>query len=104
MGFWEMVGRPSPRGRAAQIEALSSAIAQSPDLPALYLYRAEAYAGFGQFRQAVADFQRAAELADGQCKTKSWGVVAQVIRDRALRGLKQAQAQAARASTQGGEE
>ena len=92
---------PSAGMVARRIAELTEALAAHPNSPALYLSRGEAYAEIGEHSQAAQDFQRAVRLADEQFKTKSWGVVAQALRDRALRGLQQAQA-SARAGNQGG--
>ncbi len=94
---------PSASVTARRIADLSEALAAHPDSAALYLRRGEAYSEISEYGQAADDFRRAARLADEQFKTKSWGVVAQTVRDRALRGLQQAQA-AARAGNQGGNE
>ncbi len=92
---------PSAAVTARRIADLTEALAAHRDSPALYLSRGEAYAEMGEYGQAAEDFRLAARLADEQFKTKPWGVVAQALRDRALRGLQQAQA-AARAGNQGG--
>lgn len=92
---------PSVHDTERRIAEFNTALADQPDSAALYLSRAEAYAELGDYGQAADDFRRAARLADEQFKTKSWGVVAQAIRDRALRGLQQAQAKAS-AGNQGG--
>jgi tetratricopeptide (TPR) repeat protein len=98
---WLLWLLPSAQDTARRIADLTEALVNHPDSPALYLSRAEAYAELEEYNQAADDFRRAARLADEQFKTKSWGVVTQVLRDRALRGLQQAQA-AARAGNQGG--
>lgn len=92
---------PSVHDTARRIADLTEALATYPDSATLYLSRAEAYAEIEEYGQAVEDFRRAARLADEQFKTKPWGVVAQTLRDRALRGLQQAQALAS-AGNQGG--
>lgn len=94
--------RPTPADVADRVALLDGALARDPDNAALYLSRGEALAELGEYGRAAEDFRRAAQLADGQLKTKPWGVVAQVVRDRALRGLKQAQAEAS-AGNRGGE-
>jgi tetratricopeptide (TPR) repeat protein len=89
--------------RSQRIGALTRAIEAQPNDPAPYLYRGELLAEQGEAERALQDFRRAALLADGQFKTQSWGVVAQVIRDRALRGLQQAQGALGRSAKRGGE-
>lgn len=100
-GGWLSWLFPSAHETARRIADLTEALATRPDSAALYLSRAEAYAEMGEYDQAAQDFRQAARLADEQFKTKSWGVVTQVLRDRALRGLQQAQAKAS-AGNQGG--
>lgn len=82
---------PGETERQARIRELSRAIARNPQAAAVYVSRGEVYLQSGETAAAVQDFRQALALAGVQFKTEAWGVVAQSVRDRALRGLEQAQ-------------
>jgi hypothetical protein len=65
---------------------------RNPESAASYVSRGEAYLEAGEPDAAAVDFRQALALAEAQFKTETWGIVAQAVRDRALRGLQQAQA------------
>jgi tetratricopeptide (TPR) repeat protein len=80
------------QGRLAErIAALDRALMRDPGSAASYVNRGEAYLEAGDPVAAVKDFRQALALAEAQFKTETWGVVAQAVRDRALRGLQQAE-------------
>lgn len=70
-----------------RIDALTRAIARDPQSAASYVTRGELYLQRGETDAARQDFRQALALAEAQFKTETWGIVAQAIRDRALRGL-----------------
>jgi tetratricopeptide (TPR) repeat protein len=73
-----------------RIESLSRAVAEYPDAPTNYVLRGELYLEFGDFTLAEADFRQALELAAKQVESEDWGVIAQVVQDRAQTGLAEA--------------
>ena len=84
------------RGRSQEVieerlHSLSRAIEDAPETPANYVLRGELYLEVGEYELAEADFQRGLELAAAQFETSDWGIVAQVMRDRAEAGLASAQ-------------
>lgn len=72
---------------ANRMQHLTQAIEDAPDSPVNYVLRAELYMKVREYALAQADFQRAYELADVQFELADWGLVDQVMRDRALAGL-----------------
>lgn len=88
---WLFPGRDA---KAAQfkkrITALTRAISRDPEMASGYVMRGELYLSAGLWEYARRDFQRALEITDRQLDTERWGVVAQVMRDRALSGLDEA--------------
>lgn len=75
----------------ARIQSLTRQISRDQASAALYLCRGEHYLEAGDLASAAADFRQALALAEVQFKTEMWGVVAQALRDRAFRGLQNAQ-------------
>jgi len=76
---------------ARRLIALNRTIATYPDHVSGYVLRGEFYFTQGFYAQAVADFQAALRIAERQLHTERWGVVEQVMRDRASIGLRRAQ-------------
>jgi predicted Zn-dependent protease len=72
-----------------RIRALDAAVRRHPESAAACVSRGEALLDVGMLDAASADFRQALALAEAQFKTDTWGVVAQAVRDRALRGLEQ---------------
>lgn len=78
-------------GQDERLHELTRALERDPESAASYVSRGEVHLQIGDHFAAARDFRRALELAEAQFRTQTWGVVAQAVRDRALRGLKQAQ-------------
>ena len=70
---------------------LSDKIEEAPDDMTHLVLRGELSLERGEFERAKADFEVAIELAEALDNAKGWLVVEQVMRDRALYGLKEAQ-------------
>ncbi len=92
--FWGMVRRFFFKTRAERraeqvwrIEQLGREIAHDSDAPVHYLLRGDLHLAQGQYHQAQHDLQRAYDLASEQLASAEWGLVAQSIRDQALRLL-----------------
>ena len=92
--FWQQLRRaflPTRRERAEHINRriahLSNAIEFSPDAPTNYVLRGELYMEMGEYALAIDDFRYALERAKEQTESEDWGIVAQVMQDRALQGL-----------------
>jgi hypothetical protein len=66
-------------------------IALYPDAAVNYVLRAELYLQTGDDELAVLDFRRGLGIAERQLERDRWGLVAQVVGDRARRGLEQAE-------------
>ncbi len=71
--------------------ALNRTLATYPDNVSAYVLRGEFYLTQGLYEQAVTDFQSALRIAERQLETERWGMVEQVMRDRASIGLRRAQ-------------
>jgi Tfp pilus assembly protein PilF len=78
------------------VDELTRAIMQRPEVPANYALRGEMYLSLGQYALAVEDFETALRLAAAQFEEAEWGLVAQVLRDQAQRGLERARQRLAR--------
>ena len=67
---------------------LSDKIAAAPDDMLYRVLRGELSLERGEYERAKADFEVALELAESLDETKGWLIVEQVMRDRALFGLR----------------
>ncbi len=84
---------PPPKGwqrfrqlfdREARLHDLNWAISAYPHAAVNYVVRGELLLAHDEVDAAVEDFRRALELAAEQVASEEWGVVAQVVQDRAL--------------------
>jgi hypothetical protein len=75
----------------ARLNNLTQSIEDAPESAVNYVLRAELYMGLREYALAQADFQRASELAEVQFELADWGLLDQVMRDRALAGLDKVQ-------------
>lgn len=64
---------------------ITADIHQQPHVAVNYLLRAELYAQYGYWEQALVDSERAYELAMHELIGRQWGFVAQAVQDRAHR-------------------
>lgn len=71
---------------------LDDAITQHPQAPINYLLRGEYYLQIGYNQLAEQDLQQAVMLAEAELAKRDWGLVAQVVRDRARQRLEQSKA------------
>ena len=74
-----------------RLRALDEAIEDAPDVAVNYLARAELLLEIGRVVEAIDDFERVEVLAAKDFDDRRWGVVAQALRDRAQRGMEEAQ-------------
>ncbi|MBC7870813.1 MAG: tetratricopeptide repeat protein [Chitinophagaceae bacterium] len=97
--FWQMVRRklrPSPdvMNRAeSRLQDLDEAISLNPDEITNYVLRGELFLKSGAYDLALADFQRGLEIANEQIENGDWGIIAQIMQDRALSGIQHIQRQ-----------
>ena len=70
-----------------RLERLNQAIMRQPGVPVNYVLRGELYMQAGEPELAAEDFETALELAAAQFEREDWGILAQVMRDRAGRDL-----------------
>ena len=89
VSLWTRFFRPM-RLTALRVIDLDRAIEAQPSAAANYVLRGESLLKLRRYGDAEMDFRRALELAAAQVESQDWGVVAQVVQDRALAGLKQA--------------
>lgn len=75
----------------ARLHNLTQAIEDAPESAVNYVLRAELYMHMREYALAHLDFQRAYELAETQFELADWGLLDQVMRDRALTGLEKVQ-------------
>ena len=71
-----------------RLRDLSAAIDESPDSITNVVLRGELYMDRGEFQRAKADFERALTMAAEFDAGNGWLIIEQVMRDRALQGLK----------------
>jgi hypothetical protein len=74
-----------------RLAELNQTIAEHPNAAINYVLRGELYLNKGEITLAQADFRWAFTLADAAFEASDWGFVAQVVRDRALDGLREAE-------------
>jgi tetratricopeptide (TPR) repeat protein len=79
---------PWSASRQDDLEALSMSIELYPDNPTSYLLRGEHFEAQRQFHLAAVDYQQALALAQEDVQTARWGLIAQVVQDRAMMGLR----------------
>ncbi len=75
----------------ARLNNLTQAIEDAPETSVNYVLRAELYMKMREYALAQLDFQRAYELAETHFELADWGLLEQVMRDRALTGLEKVQ-------------
>jgi len=88
--FKRLMRSPLEREReiVQRLRELSGAIDEAPEGLTHYVLRGELTLDRGEHTMAIADFERALELAENLDERKGWLVLEQVMRDRALYGLK----------------
>ncbi len=92
--LWQRLRRLTGMGRpdAAELEMrladLNRAIEKHPDAAMNYVLRGELYLEARDYQQASVDFEQALALASHEVSTADWGIIAQVVQDRALQGLR----------------
>ncbi len=75
----------------ARLHNLTQSIEDAPESSVNYVLRAELYMKMREYALAQSDFQRAYELAETNFELADWGLLEQVMRDRALTGLEKVQ-------------
>lgn len=76
------------------LRSLNRAIAEHPESPTNYVLRGELALETKAYDLAISDFKKALEIAAIQVETSNWGIVAQVMQDRAHSGLAEAERKA----------
>ncbi len=66
---------------------LSDEIEALPESIAHYVLRGELFIERGEYERARADFEAAVDIAEAADPNESWGLLEQVMRDRALQGI-----------------
>lgn len=80
---------PLEREREAnrRLRELNDMIAAQPDSLSHYVLRGELLAERGDSEGALQDFRRAVQIAEAVDLGATWGLLEQVLRDRALQGI-----------------
>lgn len=81
------------RGLHQRCRELRSQIEETPDNITLYVLHGELNLERGNYERAKTDFETAIELAESADDTKGWLVMEQIMRDRALHGLRRMERQ-----------
>ncbi len=71
-----------------RLRELSDAISESPDALTLMVLRGELFLERGEYERAKSDFDAALAIAENLDEAKGWLIVEQVMRDRALHGMR----------------
>lgn len=66
---------------------LSDSIEALPESITHYVLRGELLIERGEYERARTDFEAAVDIAEGMDPNASWGLLEQVMRDRALQGI-----------------
>jgi tetratricopeptide (TPR) repeat protein len=88
---WEQASDGSTDQDDVRLAVLNDAIDLYPEAAMNYVLRGELLLKSGRIEQSIRDLERALALAQRAFETNNWGVVAQVVQDRAQRGLERAQ-------------
>lgn len=87
VGFFIKTPAQHERDCSRRLHELNERIAYTPNTPTLYVLRGELFLERNEYRQAASDFRTALDIADAFDPTTGWGLVAQVMQDRAIAGL-----------------
>lgn len=92
VGLWDAVrftllGQNVLQAYRQQLANLDTAIAQYPSVASNYMKRGEFFLAQGYYARAARDLREALRLAEVDYQTRSWGIVAQSIRDQAAQQL-----------------
>lgn len=88
VGFFIKTPAQHERDRSRRLHELNERIACMPNTPTLYVLRGELFLERNEQHQAEADFKAALDLATAFDPTTGWGLLAQVMQDRAIAGLR----------------
>ncbi len=86
-GFFFMTPAQRERQRSRRLRELNVSIEYSPDSATLYVLRGELFLERKEYYLAQEDFETALEIAEAVNPEDGWGIIEQVMRDRALAGL-----------------
>lgn len=82
--------RTAPQPDDVLLNDLDEAISLYPQEAVNYVLRGELFLKQRSYALAALDFHRALEIVTPQVEARRWGLVAQIMRDRALQGLRRA--------------
>ena len=87
VGWW----LPDKRKRTQRLAELDWAIDHHPESPSGYVLRGEVYLEMRNYELAADDFRRALAYTTGHVEQHDWGIIVQVLEDRAWCGLQEAE-------------
>jgi len=87
IGFFFQTPARRRQEQSRRLHELNVSIEFSPNSPTNYVLRGELFLERREVHLARADFEVALELAEAFDAEEGWGIVEQVMRDRALDGL-----------------
>ena len=93
IGFFFQTPAGRKRELSRRLNELNVSIEFAPNSPTNYVLRGELFLERQEYHLAQADFEIALELAEAFDAQAGWGVIEQVMRDRALEGLAKTQEQ-----------
>lgn len=91
LGFFYQSPATRASDLARRLRELNVSIEVAPESPTNYVLRGEVFLERKEYHLAKADFETALELAEAFDATDGWGLIEQVMRDRALDGMKKVQ-------------
>jgi len=86
-GFFFRTRGSQERERSRRLRELNVSIEYSPESPTLYVLRGELFFERREYHLARADFEKAIAITEKFDPEAGWGVMEQVMCDRALEGL-----------------
>lgn len=88
IGFFFRTPAARTRDLSRRLHQLNVSIEVAPNSPSNYVLRGEIFLERKEYHLAKADFETALALAESFDDKSGWGLVEQVMQDRALDGLK----------------
>ena len=88
IGFFFQSPAKRRREQLRRLNELNESIEFSPNSPTSYVLCGEIFLERKEYHLAQADFETAIEIAESVSAEEHWGIIEQVMRDRALDGLK----------------
>lgn len=87
VSWWARLWRRASAPEDDYLEELNQVIRANPKTAVNYVLRGELFLEMGEYQLAHNNFEQALEITEQEMREADWGIVAQVVQDRALAGL-----------------